>query len=144
MQSKLACINKVKYLKHLNAYTFICLFIKNTLIKYSHFYFSFQASTHIKVAALYPHPLLKFIWYKILYTLHSSHLAVSVIGCGFIKFFPQLEAYLCVLECTLGPDHHFVTFLANDDGGFGHIANLSGSKANSCREQKGKQSELWK
>lgn len=58
-----------------------------------------------------------------------SYFTVPVVGGGFIKLLPQLEGDLCVFEGALGANHHLITLLADDDGRFGHITDLSGGEA---------------
>lgn len=59
----------------------------------------------------------------------APYLTVSVICCGFIKFFSQMETNFCVLECALSPDHYLVPLLTDDHRWFSHISHLPSGKA---------------
>lgn len=70
----------------------------------------------------------------------SSYFTVPVVGGGFIKLLPQLEGDLCVFEGALGANHHLVALLADDDGRFGHVTDLTGGEPHTCDTQQVKQS----
>lgn len=71
----------------------------------------------------------------------KPYFAVAVICGGFVELLPQLEGDLRVFEGALGADDHLVAFLADDDGGLGHVPDLPGGKAHAWSRDGGKRGD---
>lgn len=62
-----------------------------------------------------------------------THLCFSVICCGLIKLFTQLERDLCIFEGTFCFDGYHITIDANSYIGLGHTSHFPGSKPHTCK-----------
>lgn len=62
-----------------------------------------------------------------------THLCFSVICCGLIKLFTQLERDLCIFEGTFCFDGYHITTDADSYIGLGHTSHFPGSKPHTCK-----------
>lgn len=62
-----------------------------------------------------------------------THLCFSVICCGLIKLFTQLERDLCIFEGTFCFDGYHITIDADSYIRLGHTSHLPGSKPHTCK-----------
>lgn len=85
----------------------------------------------VKITALpTPTSLMRDVFAKCHF---GTHLCFSVICCGLIKLFTQLERDLCVFEGTFCFDGYHITIDADSYIRLGHTSHLPGSKPHTCK-----------